>query len=147
MFRCHNQRSQPLAVTGFFDLPTKKLLKQWLNNNWDIAGVKATKFNPTSSTVKKAVFASLHKLLLFVFSNARDEEVPEDCQEFSGMPSTQLTFLLHEFLNDVPDRAGLGRERLNTGTSQFEPLAPNFTRSEKSVKALQNFLNSVFSAK
>jgi hypothetical protein len=121
-----------------FDGPTKVRTKQWLNDNWDVCGdTPAKKLNIKTGAFERGSFEALQRLL--------NHLVPGACEPVTGLDDVGTVRNLHKLLNKNAAAAGLGTARLNLGTSSFEVLPSTFTKSEKSVKALQNFLNSMYS--
>ena len=111
--------------------------KEWLNDNWEVAGTRASKLKMNNATFVKDSFEALQKLL--------NHFVPGSCEQLTGRDDEVTARLLHKFLNSRASEAGLGKTRLNLGTSTFDVLPPTFASSQKSVEALQRFLNSVYS--
>ncbi len=111
--------------------------KEWLNDNWEMAGTRASKLAMKNATFGKDSFEALQKLL--------NHLVPGSCEELTGRDDAVTALLLHKFLNSRASEAGLGKLRLNLGTSKFDVLPPTFASSQRSVEALQRFLNFVYS--
>ncbi len=111
--------------------------KQWLNDYRDVAGTHPTKL----TAFTQGCFEALQKLL--------NHLLPGSCEPVTGLNDVGTVRLLHRFLNKNAAAAGLGQNglphRLNMGTNKMEQLPPAFTSSQASVKALQNFLNSLHS--
>jgi hypothetical protein len=127
-----------LRLTGVFDGPTKSRTKQWLNDNWDLCGASAAKkLNIKTASFERGSFEALQRLL--------NHLVPGTSEPVTGLDDMGTARTLHKLLNKHAGAAGLGASRLNLGTSKHEPLPPAFTSSQSSVKALQNYLNSMYS--
>lgn len=126
-----------LEVSGVFDDLTQTVLCRFLNDNWDIAGVRPKKLKGTS-------FGPVAVSALQTFLNARVYNTSERAYEIpvDGTISSATVKALRIFLNENWDKAGFRKGKLLLRGVIHNGFDTSNNRG--TVKALQCFLNSTF---